>query len=180
MPKINILLDLDQTLIASEYLDKFDEKKHANALRNFKHKFMGKEFVIFARPHLEEFLDFLFANFNVSVWTAASRDYGLFIVENFILTKPNRQIDFFFYSYHTNMAIKSAKKLKDLSMLWNTFKLTNYNSSNTFIVDDNENVYEAQPSNTIRIKEFNYEDPDARSDSEFQRIKKLLQTITKK
>jgi|APCry1669188879_1035177.scaffolds.fasta_scaffold34998_1 TFIIF-interacting CTD phosphatase-like protein len=179
MHKLNILLDLDQTLIASEYLDKFEKKTHSKALQSFKHKYLGKEFVIFARPNLDEFLDFLFANFNVSVWTAASRDYGVFIVENFILTKPNRQIDFFFYSYHTNLAIKNSKKLKDLSMIWNMFKLSNYNTNNTFIIDDNERVYNDQPDNTIRIKEFNYDDPASFTDSELPRIKRLLQRLSK-
>lgn len=174
---INILLDLDQTLIASEYLDKFDASTHKSALKKFNHKMLDKEFIIFERPHLQEFLDFLFANFNVSVWTAASKDYAMFIIENFILTKPNRHIDFFFYSYHTNIAIKESKKLKDLSMLWKMFKLTNYNTRNTFIIDDNELVYEAQPNNTIRISEFNYDNPSP--DTELLRIKQLLKKLVK-
>ena len=174
---INILLDLDQTIIASEYLDKFDKSKYKSALTTYRHVKLGDEFIIFERPHLQEFLDFLFANFNVSVWTAASRDYGLFIVENFILTKPNINIDFFFYSYHTNMAIKESKKIKDLSMLWRVFKLSQYNAKNTFIIDDNELVYEAQPGNTIRIAEFNYENPI--KDNELPRIKQLLRRLIK-
>lgn len=170
---MNILLDLDQTIIASEYIDKFAQKNQA-VLKKLNHVMLDNDFIIFERPHLQEFLDFLFANFNVSVWTAASRDYGMFIVKNFILTKPNRRIDFFFYSYHTNMAMRESKKLKDLSMLWRVFKLSRYNAKNTFIIDDNQLVYDAQPNNTIRILEFNYDDPNAEKDSELVRIKQLL------
>ncbi len=177
--KVNILLDLDQTLIASEYMDKFDKSANTVALRNFKHSYMENEFIIFARPHLQEFLDFLFANFNVSVWTAASRDYGIFIVENFILTKPERHIDFFFYSYHSNLAMRQSKKIKDLTMLWRIFKLSGYNARNTFIVDDNELVYDAQPTNTIRIAEFNYDNPNAVQDRELPRVKQLLSRLIK-
>jgi TFIIF-interacting CTD phosphatase-like protein len=174
---INILLDLDQTIIASEYITKFDYKKHKSTIQTFNHYIFANEFIIFERPYLQPFLDFLFANFNVSVWTAASRDYGMFILKNFILTKPNRRLDFFFYSYHTNIAIRESKKIKDLTLLWEMFKLSGYNPKNTFIIDDNELVYDAQPNNTIRIKEFNYDDKDAPKDAELYRIKTLLHRL---
>ena len=38
---------------------------------------------VFERPGLQEFLDYLFANFNVSVWTAASKSYALFIIDKY-------------------------------------------------------------------------------------------------
>ena len=65
-------------------------------------------------------------------------------------------------------------------MIWNMFKLSNYNVNNTFIIDDNERVYNDQPDNTIRIKEFNYDDPSSFTDSELPRIKRLLQRLSKK
>ena len=176
MKKYNILLDLDQTLIASEQVGKISTRSLANYKKMFESHTMPGEYVIFARPHLQSFLDFLFANFNVSVWTAASKDYALFIIEKFILIKPERKLDFFFYSYHTNLALKEHSKLKDISMLWRVFKLQNYNFKNTYIIDDNENVYEAQPKNTIRIKEFNY-DSVSKEDGEFARIRLFLEKL---
>jgi TFIIF-interacting CTD phosphatase-like protein len=178
MKRYNILLDLDQTLISSENIDEF--KKDSNNelfLNKYDVAVMQKFYVIFARPHLQEFLDFLFKYFNVSVWTAASREYAIFIVDNFILVKPNRKLDFFFYSYHTNMAIKESNKLKDLSMIWRKFDIKNYNSRNTYIIDDNDDVYNAQPKNTIRIKPFNYNDTKSFKDREFGRITKSLQQL---
>jgi hypothetical protein len=47
---------------------------------------------IFERPHLQKFLNWLFENFTVSVWTAASKTYALFIIEKFILANyPKRK-----------------------------------------------------------------------------------------
>lgn len=169
----NIILDLDQTIISSEYLTQFKEWPQTARLKRVQ---MPGEFVIFQRPYLQEFLDYIFKNFNVSVWTAASRDYGLFIVENFILIKPERKIDFYFYSYHCNYSMKTVKKLKPLDLLWDTFGLIDYNKDNTMIVDDNIDVYKIQPKNTFMIKEFKYDEPDSDKDVE---LKKLMQLLKK-
>jgi TFIIF-interacting CTD phosphatase-like protein len=170
----NIILDLDQTIISSEYHDRFNERLYASKMKRLHHLRMPGEFVIFQRPHLQEFLDYIFKNFNVSVWTAASRDYGLYIVENFILTKPERHIDFFFYSYHCNFCMKTENKLKPLNVLWDTFGLINYNQNNTMIIDDNWDVYKTQPKNTFMIKEFKYDDPDSEKDDELAKLIVLL------
>ena len=171
---LNIILDLDQTIISSEYIEKFKKRE---SMKKFKHVVMPNQFIIFQRPHLQEFLDFIFKNFNVSVWTAASRDYGLFIIENFILTKPERHLDFFFYSYHCNYTMKTEKKLKPLSLLWDTFRLTNYNKDNTMIIDDNPDVYKIQPRNTYMIKEFFYNHPECENDTELLKIKHALRDM---
>ena len=42
---------------------------------------MDGTYIICERPHLSDFMDWLFKNFNVSVWTAASKDYALFIIK---------------------------------------------------------------------------------------------------
>jgi TFIIF-interacting CTD phosphatase-like protein len=149
--KWNVLLDLDQTLISGEEYKGF---KHENRLDKFEVKLMDKEYIVFARPHLQQFLDFLFKYFNVSVWTAASKSYALFIIDNFILTKPNRRLDFMFFSYHCNYSVKCKKGLKGLNVLWENFKLTHYNESNTIIIDDNPEVKSIQKCNCYNIKPF--------------------------
>ena len=175
--KINVLLDLDQTLVSSEDLASFDMKKEHTKLNKFDYVVFLREYVIVARPGLQEFLDFLFANFNVSIWTAASREYALFIVQKLILVKPNRKIDFFFYSYHSKLSISKSNKIKDLSMLWTTFRLSGYNPKNTLVIDDNDEVYEAQPGNTFRIKEFQYKSRGSDKDTELYRIGQLISYI---
>ena len=56
----NILLDLDQTLIAALSPDELDEKKHSKKMKKFKYYNMDGDYTIFERPYLQEFLDYLF------------------------------------------------------------------------------------------------------------------------
>ena len=135
--KINVILDLDQTLICSEELKDF--KPDPNKMKLFDYKKMDNTYITFARPHLQEFLDYLFKNFNVSIWTAASKSYALFIINKFI-KRPNRPIDFIFFSYHCDLSTREGRGLKGLDMLWETFKLSGYRRDNTVIIDDNNEV----------------------------------------
>lgn len=150
--KFNVLLDLDQTLISAEEYEGF---RHEKRIEKFKDvKYMDKDFIVFGRPHLQSFLDFLFSNFNVSVWTAASKSYALFIIDNFILTKPERRLDFMFFSYHCDYSVQCKKGLKGLSVLWENFKLLHYDQENTIIIDDNPEVKSIQRCNCYDIKPF--------------------------
>jgi hypothetical protein len=169
--KFNVILDLDQTLISGEELRTFNVKKQHKKMEKFDYKIMDKDYIIFARPYLQEFLDFLFANFRVAVWTAASKDYAIFIVNNFILTKPKRKLDFVFYSHHCDMSRKLKKGLKGLSMLWDVFQLKNYNEQNTIIIDDNSEVVKNQEDNVIQIRPFYYKNRASYQDTELKKIK---------
>ena len=77
---INILLDLDQTCISAESLDgdepefNYQNPKHLKKAQKYRYEDMDGYYMVFERPGLQEFLDFLFKNFNVSIWTAASKD----------------------------------------------------------------------------------------------------------
>ena len=53
----NILLDLDQTLIFSEEITKF---RPSSKMKLFQHKKLDNSYITFARPHLQEFLDYIF------------------------------------------------------------------------------------------------------------------------
>ena len=152
--KLNIVLDLDNTIIYGQ------EYKTARIEKINNHKkihVMDKDYYIIERPYLQDFLTFLFDNFNVSVWTAASKNYGLFIIQKIILIKKNRKIDWFFHSDHCAISsnISDSKEQKDLNILYHKFNIINYNIKNTIIIDDNDLVYETQPNNCIHIKPFN-------------------------
>ena len=155
MHKLNVILDLDQTIIsAEEYkrfnFDKLEDKNYSSMTVHI----MDRDYVVFGRPHLQEFLDFLFKNFNVSVWTAATKSYALFIIDKFIFCKPKRKLDFIFFSYHCDYSVKCKKGLKGLSILWEKFNLVGYNESNTIIIDDNPEVKSIQQCNCYAIKPF--------------------------
>jgi hypothetical protein len=114
--KLNVILDLDNTIINS--LDN-DDRQQLPII--FQDKFIYRDMIpiyrVFGRPHLEEFLDYIFANYNVSVFTAAEKNYALFIIENFLLTKPERQLDFIFYRMHVDLGQELYNGTKDLRLI---------------------------------------------------------------
>ena len=163
--KKNFLLDLDLTLICAEPLQEYNKKKHREKAKKFEYTNMEDYYIIFKRPHLDEFLDYIFTNFNVSIWTAASKDYALFIIDKIIINNnKNRKIDWVFFSYHCDISKKIKKGSKNLSMLWDFYKINTFSIENTFIIDDNDEVYETQPNNTIIAKEFQYYNEDSHKD----------------
>ena len=171
--KGNVVLDLDQTLISAEATEEFnfnDEqlKDRAKALGIYN---MDDIYIVFERPHLQEFLDKLFEKYNVSVWTAASKDYAIFIIKNMIMNKESRCLDYIFFSYHGEISKKHYKKdPKNLRLLWEGFNLVDYTCDNTIIIDDFDQVIDCQPKNSYKIKEFNITDQDSEKDSELLEV----------
>jgi TFIIF-interacting CTD phosphatase-like protein len=144
--KLNFILDLDQTIISSEELVSKSKNKDkvifnfqvGNKKKSIPENEIGKyhildQFVIVERPYLQKFLDYLFANFNVSVWTAASEEYGRFICQNIILTKPERKLNYFLYLKHCKMSSKEA--VKNLKFL---YQYPGFEEKNTILLDDSE------------------------------------------
>lgn len=175
--KKNFILDLDETLISAEATEEYDFVKHEKKSKKFKFETMEDYYIIFQRPHLQEFLDFIFSNFNVSIWTAASKDYALFIIDKIILIKPERKIDYIFFSYHCTLSKKINKgKTKDLSIMWDFFKIKGYNKENTVILDDYEEVYKTQKENCIIAKPFNFSELHSEKD---KFLKKIIPKIKK-
>ena len=151
--KLNVILDLDNTIVNALSIE--DRRKlPAEFAKNFKFQDYIPFFRIYARPHLEEFLDYLFKNYNVAVLTAAEKDYALFIVERFILTKPNRHLEFIMFRTQVDMAEELFGGMKDLRVIWETFKVNNFYPSNTIIIDDLDLVAQTNPNNTLRIEAF--------------------------
>jgi len=192
--RLNIVLDLDNTLVfALDYsvlknnrnvFEVFDKSlKHADFFDNLTKVGLYR---IYARPYLKDFLDFLFKNFNVSVFTAADKDYAQFVINNFILTKERREkghkLDFIFYRYHFNLSVTMYNKAKNLEMLWNYYKFYCFFPCNTLIIDDLEDVIKSNPNNSIQAKYFSIYNRgnvnfDALNDDDLQRVKYIIQLI---
>jgi TFIIF-interacting CTD phosphatase-like protein len=175
--RINILLDLDNTLISS--ITKDEEKSILKPrMKFFTWKEMEGYYKIFERPKLQQFLDFLFENFHVSVWTAASKTYALFIIENFILTKPERRLKYIFFSHHCKHSKKVKRTQKSIQMLVDEYNLQEF-AKNTYIIDDHPEVFNAQPDRCLHVKEFEFTDRKSFEDNELEqdilpKLKKIL------
>jgi len=176
--KLNVILDLDNTIINA--VDTRDVIKVFNN-SGLESVDWPPLFRIYARPHLQEFLDFLFANFNVSVFTAADKDYALYIVDKFIYKDhPERKLNIFFFRYHVEKSHREYKGVKDLRILWDMFQVPGFYPCNTVIIDDLDQVAKTNPYNCIPIDAFHVVDddgnynPNAYKDDELIRIKEKL------
>lgn len=179
--KWNIFLDLDQTLISAEPLEKDDNefldinnREIKKKIKKYKWHNMDGYYAVFERPYLQEFLDFIFENFNVSIWTAATKSYALFIIRNIILVKPNRKLDYIFFKQHCKYSYKFNKKTKNLRVLKELYKINKFNLSNSFIIDDYDEVFNTQPSNCIRAPPFFLKDKDSHKDDFLKKLKDLF------
>jgi TFIIF-interacting CTD phosphatase-like protein len=167
MTKPNIILDLDQTLISAEEVKGNKSSNYKIKSELFELHDMDGYYDVFSRPYLQEFLDYIFKNFNVSIWTAASKDYALFIIENIILSKKSeRKLDYIFFSYHCSLSKKEKKYTKELSMLWDFYYLPGYELNNTVIIDDFiEDVHICQTNNCIIAPPFEFEKEGSENDT---------------
>jgi TFIIF-interacting CTD phosphatase-like protein len=169
---MNIILDMDETLIHSLFVK---NRIYAEPI---------------ARPHLKEFLEFIFANSkNVSIWTHGLKEWYDFVYKkvlkdlipegktfHFVRTRetPIGSYDDFIQInkklHDINSGIPSISFLKPLLVLYKKYP-GEYNQNNTFIIDDKEITYCINKENAIAIKPYNGID---NSDTELLRIMKLI------
>ena len=175
MSKFNIILDLDQTIISAEAEEDYDFKKYKEKAKKFTYKDMDGYYIVFERPGLQSFLTFLFNNFNVSVWTAASKDYALFVIEKIIINgNKNRKLDWIFFSHHCDISKNMKNGSKDLNLLFKEFGIEDYNKNNTVIIDDYDEVYKTQPDNCIIAVPFEFTDDDSENDDFLKKLQVSL------
>lgn len=181
--KINFILDLDQTIISGEPTEEYNFEKNKKKASKFRFETMENYYIIFERPYLQQFLTFLFKNFNVSIWTAASKEYALFIIDKIIVAgNKDRKIDYIFFSYHCGISKKIKRgSSKELSILWTYYKLPKYNQDNTVILDDYvEDVYKNQKQNCIVAKPFEFKDDNSHKDKFLKDLQNKLRELVLK
>lgn len=176
---MHVLLDLDSTLIYSMYNQEPMDTENYNRVKHLEHHVMDDTYTVFERPHLQEFLDYLFANFRVSIFTASNKNYCLFIVDNFIRKKPGRHIDFIFFSYHCNISKNKYKgNNKRLLMLNRDFELGNaFPMDRMVLIDDLEDWAKDQSDMVINIKPFDVTQPESETDVE---LVNMITTLSEK
>ena len=175
--KKNLILDLDNTILSSVEFNKL-KKIPPNNLDFID---MEKEFRVFLRPYLQQFLDYIFKHFRISVWTAASKDYALFIINNIILKdKPERKLYFIFFDYHGKISEKKYEHPKKLEILWKFYEFPGYNKHNTIIIDDNKYVHTKQKNNIIKAVYFDAEKKGADKDTFMVDVIPILDRFLKK
>jgi len=177
--KLNVILDLDNTLIHSIGI------KDINTIppfwRNKGTKLLPGDFITFKRPHLEKFLTFLFDNFNVGVFTAASKDYAREIVWQFVQKTPGRKVDFLLsrLELEASQQMYGADSMKKLNYIWDYLKVYDYYPCNTIIIDDNLYVKQSNYYNTLSVYPFFVTEDGSEDDSTLLEAIDALKDIKK-
>jgi hypothetical protein len=187
--RYHVILDLDLTIICACDIDKEPEslKKYKDKFNDGKNK-DDRNYVVFRRHGLQPFLDFLFKNFKVSVWTHGTREYACDIVNNTIYKKGknSRNLEYLLVRYHCDISsMKFGEITKKLTMLRDVFKL-DFDMDKTILIDDNtKHVYKGQEGNVINITEFDIDfegvDEDyIKNDNALHIVQNYLQEILNK
>jgi TFIIF-interacting CTD phosphatase-like protein len=175
--KINLYLDLDETLIHSIDIRTRNRTKFIPIeIEKFTSHNFDDAYIVLERPGLQNFLDWLFRHFTVSIWSAASSDYVDFIKKNVVIgDSKERKIERTLHSRHCDKSQKyyGDDHIKKLDMLWEIYQLPNHNANNTILLDDLCSNLRSQPKNCIRIKKF-LGSPD---DNELEKVKQKLKDV---
>lgn len=147
-----LILDVDQTLIQSEYIkgtakEKVEQKfkKELERFENF--KVCDNEYLTFVRPYIRDFIKFCFEHFNVIIWSSATPDYLQEILEYLVypigypvqvLSRVDCYVDNFNY-------------VKELTYITTTYNVT---LDDVVAVDDQVSSYPTKFDNVLKIPAF--------------------------
>ena len=165
---MNLILDLDGTLV---------DRDEDGAI---------------ARPHLNEFLAYVFEKFDkVSIWTNANADWFEQINKEVLAAAlpPGKSFDFVWSRDQcvledvmttSNPPFCFPVTRKPLSKVWKEFPET-YNKKNTFIVDNTPETYDHNMENAVPVKSFTWDESvatDTGSNAGDEADSELLRLIT--
>jgi TFIIF-interacting CTD phosphatase-like protein len=178
--KLNIIFDIDETLIQSHH--------NESGILYKGDMMMGKskkgDFLIYLRPYLRQLLEFCYKYFNISYWTSGETDYAQSILKN-ILTKSQYEKTKMILARVDQNEFKDCKTDKNyvinlhndyigkpLDYLWDhpDFRYT-FNRNNTVIIDDNPLNIALNQHNSIFIY------PWCRFDKKDRKLKTLIKLL---
>ena len=149
-----LLIDLDETLIHSEFrnknnykeLDLFTKKSKCNS-KTF--SYQDKDYIyymdVFFRPHLKHFLSEVSKYFDLAIFTAATKGYADTIID---YIDPNNK--FFKFRLYRDACIPIQNRLyiKDLRII------KDYDPMNVILMDNSLYSFMNQPSNGMLVNSF--------------------------
>ncbi len=138
-----LILDVDETLVSAV------NKAYLHGVYNYPHDFkvLNDEYYVTKRDHLDEFLKYAFENWNVAVWTAATRGYA-----TEILTKSGIDINRLEFFKVQEDCVSSNDEgfdklyIKDLNDISDSYDL-----ARVLLVDDKKGSAKRTPDNLIEM-----------------------------
>ncbi len=157
--KLNVILDIDETFvyfIADKYRsyswDILPEKEKAKYTT-----LEANKGIYIVRPHIEEFMDFLFKNCTVSIWTWSDANYARFVADTFVLAgHPERKMRLLLSEAHAEESGEIHGNSKDLNWIWYDQDESCFAECNTVLIDDlpSNSVHTSNSKNSITIAPF--------------------------
>jgi RNA polymerase II subunit A small phosphatase-like protein len=145
-----LVLDLDETLVHAE--------EFAKALQGLTPDFTTSEYVVYKRPHLDEFLSRMWKHYDIAVWSAAGTLYVNRVVE--VIFADHKQPVFVFSGVRTTRRFDhdrmEAYYIKDLKKV----RKRGFDLRRVLIVDDLQLNAQRNFGNAVYVDEFNGEKDD--------------------
>ena len=158
--KITLVIDLDETLIHSDFDDDLQDNFHKTL--GFTHENEIVTFNLYIRPGLTDFLNFVKEKFEIIIFTASRKEYA-----DCILNYLDPENNIFSYRLYRDdcISIKNKIFIKDLRIL------KNRNLENLIMIDNSFYSFANQLDNGILITSF-YKNED---DTELINLKRYLE-----
>lgn len=164
-----LILDIDDTLTYTfDFSDRFAAKP------NSKHDFVtSNNYLVYKRPHLNQFLNWAFANFRVGIWSAAGKDYVAEILKNILKSNHKLQLirthEHCTRKYLNNPDNRESPEYIEIKRIQKLAK--NYNLAKILVLDDRADVHCQNWGNLVKIKAFH---PDA-EDNELLKVQPFIE-----
>ncbi|MEW6600504.1 MAG: HAD family hydrolase [Nitrospirota bacterium] len=143
-----LVLDLDETLI-------FSCEKALERPADF---IIDDEYYIYRRPHLDEFLSYVFQNFLISVWTSSSVSYASAILQ--VILTGDQHLEFLWDRERCTPRYNHERDehywVKNLDKL----KKKGYPLESVIMIDDSPEKIEKNYGNHIRVSEYTGQEDD--------------------
>jgi hypothetical protein len=114
---LNVLLDIDETLLRFVKKDVWDSIPNRTEFSTV----FYKDCVFMLRPNLRNFLNFLFSNYNVSIWTWGSADYAMIVANILTDGQPHKFKDILSLEDSEIASMINETGGKDLRYIWYHF-----------------------------------------------------------
>lgn len=165
-----IILDIDETLIHT-FSDKLNQNPDLEHLPNF--ILEDKQYFVKLRPYVNDFLKYVFDNFEVAIWSAASLDY----IEEIIKILGYNLTDFKFVYSKNNCTITYDYNLMEYVLCKKLHKISKrYNLEQVLIIDDLAQTAKFNYGNLINIKTYT----TSNTDTELLKLISYLHTLKNK
>ena len=142
-----LILDLDETLI-------YATEENLERAPNFS---VGQYFV-HKRPFLDEFLEFCFENFEVAIWTTATKLYAEEILQTIL--KENQNLKFLWTRERCTFAFDAEEREHYFVKKMYKLRRRGQKLESVIVVDDSPNVWKCSYGNLIRVKKFEGDSTD--------------------